>query len=120
VYATSEAALPDPIPDYSLIYIDGNATFGSARPLNTTSIIFCTGNVTIATNSNSFFNGLLYVQGTYTQNAPSAINGCIVGNSNMTFSGVGDYSEVNYDPDVLGDLVRRMGQYRFSKGITIE
>lgn len=112
--------LPNPIPEWTLVFIDGNATFNDDRPLSTTALIYCTGDLTINENSNSFFNGLIYVKGSYEQNAPSLIKGCIISTgNNLKIQGSGDYSEVNCDQGIIDELMRRMGQYRFSKGVIV-
>lgn len=106
---------PDPIPDYSIIYCDcGTITFDSSRGLNGTGMVFIRGNTKISQGNNSLFNGLLYVEGSYTQRQTSEINGAVVIKGNMTLQGSGTEAVINYDTDVLDALTRNLGQYRWS------
>jgi len=78
-----------------------------------------TGNLTIAASSNSVFNGIIYVRdGNCQIDAPAIVRGAIVGNLQVHLIGSGDYVEVDYDPDVLAQVLQTLGQYRFSKPTT--
>lgn len=114
IYTDDYLTLPDQLPDYSLVYIDGDATFTDIKPLRGTAIVYCSGDVCIDANSSSFFTGILYVEGDYDQNAPSSINGTVIVKGNLGIQGMGDYSEATYDPDARQRILQITGQYRFS------
>lgn len=115
IFTTDPTTILSPLPIYRIIYVAGNITFDINRPLEGTDILVVNGNLTVAASSNSVFNGLVYVTGTTTINAPTLIRGAIVGNGPIVLAGAGDFVEVDYDPDVLTTLLQRLGQYRFAK-----
>lgn len=121
------SAIPNPLPGMQLIVIDGQGgavTFDSTRPLVGSGIlVVLDGDLTISANSNANFNGIIYVRGTYAQNSPSLISGTVLvvkkgdgtgGTATITGSG-GDYSEIDYDPDMIQLVQNQLGQYRFSR-----
>lgn len=108
-------SIPDELPDYALVYIDGNVTFSAAKPLRgMAAIVFVDGNVTIEASSSSYFTGILYVNGNYTQYAPSLVNGTVMSSGGITVSGSGDYAEATFDPGARQRILTISGQYRFS------
>jgi hypothetical protein len=118
LYATAMSSLPSRLPEYSLVYYKGNPTFTASQPLRGTGILFVEGNLTIDYDSNSFYSGIIYVEGTYTQRSPSLVKGMVIVTSTCRLEGVGDYAELDYDPELLNQVLMFMGQYRFSKPIT--
>jgi hypothetical protein len=102
-----------------------NFTFDNVRPLTGTGILVVFGNLIIAPNSNSVFNGLVYVQGTLTMSQPSTINGSVIvvdatpapaaGTRTVTLSGAGEMPVLRYDGGILSYVAQRMGQYRTSR-----
>ena len=122
-YVTSEDDIPVPIPNYKIVFFDsgpGGATFNSSRPLKGTGIFYCTGNIVIAANSGSSYNGIIYCKGNYEQRAPSVINGSVIARSNVMIIGTGDTAEINYDATVLSQIRAYTGQYRFAKGFFLK
>ncbi len=115
IYTTDPNTITSPLPDYRIVYVDGNITFTTLRPLQGTAILIVNGNLTVAASSNSVFNGLLYVTGQCQILAPTLIRGVVVGHQNVQLIGAGDFVEVDYDPGVLDDLRQRLGQYRYAK-----
>jgi hypothetical protein len=114
------ADLPNPLPDYSLTYYQGDVVFTSATPLRSSAaVLIVDGNLTLAANSNSFFNGFIYVRGNFVQQAPSSIRGTVAVRGTANVSGLGDYSEVWADRPLLTEIMQRMGQYRLSQAIRI-
>jgi len=114
------ADLPVPLPDYSLTYYQGNVTFTAGQPLRSSAaVLIVDGNLTLAANSNSFFNGFIYVRGNYVQQAPSSIRGTVAVRGTCSVSGLGDYSEMWADRPLLTEIMQRMGQYRLSQAIRI-
>jgi hypothetical protein len=125
------AILPTPtstLPQMSLIVLNSpgtNFTFDSVRPLTGTGILVVFGNLIIAANSNSVFNGLVYVQGTFTMSQPSTINGSVIvvdaaaapaaGIRTVTLSGAGEKPVLRYDTGILSYVAQRMGQYKTSR-----
>ncbi|MBI4833202.1 MAG: hypothetical protein HY811_00050 [Planctomycetes bacterium] len=109
--------LPDPIPDYKIVFFEGNATFNSDHPLKGTGIFYITGTLTIAANSGSAYNGIIYCKGHYHQHAPSIINGSVVTLDQVNIESTGDISEIDYDANVISQIATYTGQYRLAKGI---
>lgn len=116
-YCTAVDQIPNPIPDYKIVFFEGNATFNSDHPLGGTGIFYITGNMTIAANSGSVYNGTIYCKGQYQQNAPSMISGSLVCQGKVNIEGSGDIAEVDYDASILGQVQTFTGQYRLAKGI---
>ena len=114
IYTEDPSNLPYELPEYSLVYIDSDVTFDNDRPLRGTAIVYVDGNVTLASNSSSYFSGILYVEDDYRQYAPSLVNGTVMVNGVLDISGLGDYSEVNFDSTVRQRILTISGQYRFS------
>jgi hypothetical protein len=112
--------LPNPLPDFTLTFYTGNVVFDVTHPLRSSAaVLIVDGDLTIAANSNSFFNGFIYVRGNYVQEAPSSIRGTIAVRGSVSVSGLGDYSEVWSDRPLMTELMRRMGQYRLSQAIRL-
>lgn len=118
-YTTDAASITDPLPADKLLYMDGNITFDVARPLNGTAILVVNGNVTVNASTNSDFSGLLYVKGNCTINAPSLVRGVVVTTGTLTLAGTGDYVEIDYDASILSQLLKTLGQYRYSRPISL-
>jgi hypothetical protein len=125
-YPTIDPAtgLPQSLPPMTLIVLNnpgGNFTFTQTQPLNGTGILVVLGNLTMAANSASVFNGLIYVQGTYTQLQPSSVNGSVIvddatpapaaGVRTVIMSGAGERPQIKYDVGLLNYVARRMGLY---------
>lgn len=112
--------LPVPLPDYSLTYYGGNVVFDATHPLRSSAaVLVVDGNLTVSQNSNSFFNGFIYVRGNFVQQAPSSLRGTVAVRGSANVSGLGDYSEIWADRTLLTELMQRMGQYRLSQAIRI-
>lgn len=110
----STTPLPEEFPEYSLIYIEGDVTFGTGQPLRGTAIVYIDGDCTIDSDPWNSFSGILYVEGNYTQLAPSQVFGTLIVKGSVSISGSGDISTFNYDPDVRQRILQISGQYRFS------
>jgi hypothetical protein len=111
-------SVPPSVGEYTLTVISSNVTFDLSRPLRGTGIVVVVGDCTIASGSNSFFNGLLYVTGKLTVRAPSYLRGSMMvgGIANVSGTG-GDYAEIDYDSGILVNLLTLMGQYRRTTSI---
>jgi len=120
VYVTSVDDLPEQLPYFSFVYIEGNATFTSSHRLRGTGVLFVNGNLTLSDSSNSFYSGLIYVDGNYLQYAPSMVSGTIIVTGTVDIQGSGDYSEVDFDQDIIDRVRNMMGHYRFSRAFFIE
>jgi len=108
--------VPSKIADYTLVVIEGRMDYGPDNPLRGTGTLVVNGNLLIASGSNSFFNGVLYVTGDLRIEAPAFIRGTIIVNGSVDLLGVGgDYVEVEHDPEVVSRLLTVMGQYRYGK-----
>ncbi len=115
VRVSSVAELPDQIADMSIVVITGDATFTSARPLRGVGVLVVFGDLELQADSKSVFNGLIWVDGDYTQGAPSSVSGSIVCTGDVDIEGASDFSEVNYDPGILSQIQKHLGQYRFTR-----
>lgn len=112
---TNAANFPSPIGDYTLRIMEGNIAFNAARPLRGTGVVVVIGNCSLDASSNSFFNGVLYVQGNLQIRAPVYLRGTVVVTGAVDIAGTGgDYSEVIYDGGMITLVLKTMGQYRFS------
>jgi hypothetical protein len=112
------ASFPASIGEYTLQIANSAITFDAARPLRGTGIVVVLGNCTIDVGSNSFFNGLLYVQGNLTVRAPAYLRGTIIATGTVDIRGTGgDYVEVDYDASILTQLLTLMGQYRYCMAV---
>ncbi len=118
-YTSDPAAITSPLPKDKLLYVDGAITFDATRPLDGTAVLVVNGNVTIAASTNAVFNGLMYVNGTCVINAPALVRGVVITNGGLTLTGVGDYVEVDYDSAILSQLLKTLGQYRYSRPISL-
>jgi hypothetical protein len=123
--ASDVAQLPPALPQMGMIVLNDPALpnkiyrFTSARPLTGTGILVVFGNLVIDPNSASIYNGLIFVRGGYTQNAPSTINGTVVVRSNgvgsVIIRGSGERSIIRYDQNLLNFIAARMGLYAESR-----
>lgn len=108
--------LPATLPHMSLVVVTGNLTYTQKRPLRGTAVLIVKGNVDIQASSNSFFNGLLYVDGNLTVRAPAMLRGTFICRGALDVKGTsGDFVDVERDPKILTKLMTVMGQYRMSK-----
>jgi len=111
---TDTSQLPADLPDMSLIYVDGNAVFSSARQLRGSGILLVNGNLTVNAGGNCYYSGLIYVTGNITINDPALISGCVIGCGTATISrtGASDLVEIDYDKSVLDQVRTQVCQYR--------
>lgn len=108
--------VPKELKSYSLNVVTGNITFTRERPLRGLAMLAVKGNMEIRSGSNSFFNGVLYVDGDLTIDAPATLRGVIIVTGKVTLRGSGgDYTEILQDAPVIADLLVKVGQYRPSK-----
>lgn len=106
--------LPAEMPEYGLIYIDGDVNFGPGQPLRGTAVVYIDGDCVIDSDPWNSFSGILYVEGNYKQYAPSQVFGTILVKGSVLVSGSGDISTVTFDPEVRKRILSISGQYRFS------
>jgi hypothetical protein len=110
---TAPDDIPNPLPAMGLTIVDcGNVTLGATRPLIGAGIVIVRGDAQLSPGNNSNFSGLLYVDGSLTLRSPSVVNGSIVCTGDLTVQGAADYATVNYDGDILDELMRHLGNYR--------
>jgi len=114
---TNPSEFPAPVPQDSLLIMEGDLTFNDTRPLRGSGVIYVDGNVVVDASPRNFFNGMLYVTGNLMVRAPSIVRGTIVARGSIRVEGSGDYAEIEYDKKVLSALMVSMGQYRISKAI---
>jgi hypothetical protein len=112
---TNTSSLPSPMPDNGIVVIESNNTVGfdAAKPLRGTALVVIKGNTTIQQGSNSDFSGMLYVEGNLTVREVSTIRGSVVCTGNVTVQGSGanQYATIQYDGNVLNQLLGRIGNY---------
>jgi hypothetical protein len=113
IKASSVAGLPNPLPDMSLVVVQGNATFTTSVPLVGSGILVVFGNLVVPAGSN--FNGVVYVTGTYSQSGPSLILGSLVGHGTITLVGGSDITEIDWDSGIIQQVRSALGGYRFSR-----
>lgn len=114
---TDPADYPDPFPRNGLVIVKGDMVFDFATPLAGTGVVVVTGDCTLDVTSRNYFSGVLYVMGHFLMKAPSYIRGTIIVGGGVTVTGQGDIAEIEYDPDLIDELVVTMGRYRISKAI---
>jgi hypothetical protein len=110
--------LPATLPPYTLTVVEADLEFDDGNPLRGTAVLVVKGSARLKRGSNSFFNGLLYVDGNLEIEAPCFLRGVVIVTGEVRLKGRGgDYVEIAYDPDVIGDLLARMGRYRVARGV---
>jgi len=115
IYTDDASTLPDVLPEYGIVFVDGDATWPASKPLKGTALLYVNGNVEIKSGSSSYFSGIMYINGKYLQKGPSLINGTIMCKNKTTILGTGgDYSEINFDKGSISRILTMSGQYRFS------
>jgi hypothetical protein len=112
---TDIADFPRTLAENATIIVDtgGAVTFDRDHPLRGRGLVYVRGDCTILAGSNSVFNGLLYVAGNFTMNAPAEIEGCVISTGRVTVNGSGDRSTIRYGDAVLNALRQDVGQYRY-------
>ena len=115
---SDHSVLPANLGEYTLTVIEGDAYFTKDRPLRGTGIVIVTDDCFIEAGSNSFFNGVLWVQDDLIIDGPCYLRGtCIVGDRVEVTGTGGDHAEIEYDGGLVSELMTRMGGYRASKAI---
>jgi len=111
--------LPDPLPDMSLIFFEGDANFSSTKPLRSSGILFVNGNLNIAEGSNSNYSGFIYVLKKAIINPPCLISGCVIAYDGLVLSNPSpsDIAEIDYDSSIIEIIRQRMGHYRENKSL---
>lgn len=110
-----ERALPNPLPDMSLIVIRGNATFNATRKLTGSGILVVLGHLTLNQGADAFFNGVIWCGGNVVVTPPSSINGAIVANGPVQIAGGNEVAEISYDAAIIEQIRLQMGNYLFSR-----
>ncbi|GEM_PF-5299762 len=124
ISVNSFADLPNPLPQMKLVYLQGNANFTTAKPLQGSGVLFVDGNIKITGTGHSY-SGLICSTGSFTNTAITTFYGSIVAGIEMSMffmspviniSGLGsDFSEFYYDPMILKDVATRLGVYRMNR-----
>ena len=118
-YTSDASAITNPLPKDKLIYMDGDIGFDATRPLDGTAVLVVNGSVNVAASTNAVFNGPLCVNGNCGINAPALVRGVIITNGGLTLTGTGDYVEVDYDSAIISQLLNTLGQYRYSRPVSL-
>ncbi len=113
--APNVANLPDPLPQMSLVVVQGDATFTTAHPLIGSGILVVLGDLLIPANSGSAYNGVIYTVGSYTQSSPSMVLGAVVSQGGITLIGGSDITEVSWDATMVQMVRNALGGYRFAR-----
>jgi hypothetical protein len=111
---TDAAQFPSPVPANTIIVCEVPVTFTDTRPLLGTAVVICLDDVTVEANSNSTFNGMLYVGGDFVLRAPSEIAGATVVAGSVLVVGSADTASITFDDMVLDLLRLEIGSYRLS------
>ena len=102
----------------SLIYINGNATFGASNPLKGGGILVVSGNLTITANSNSYFSGLVHVSGNANITGGATLTGCLVVRGTLTLAASGSSgATIEYDEQALNLAQKVAAKYREDKAV---
>jgi hypothetical protein len=122
VVTTTEAGVPNPV-QMQLVYLNkGAAVFNDATPLKGSGVLVVNGNLTVGGHSS--WNGIIYVIGNYSQSDPALVSGAIVvagaippsSSAVAAISSSGtDFTDVYYDPTMINQIRKQLGQYRFSR-----
>jgi len=122
VSAVTEAAVPNPV-QMQIVYLNKSAAvFNNTTPLKGSGVLVVNGSLTVSGSSN--WNGIIYVLGNYSQSDPAQVSGAVVvagaipPSSTATASissGGTDFTDVYYDPAILSQIRKQLGQYRFSR-----
>jgi len=110
-----ERDLPDPMPTMSLIVVRNNATFNPTKRLTGSGIFVVLGNLTLNSQSNAFYNGLIWVGGTLVIAPPASLTGAVIANGNVQFTGGSEIAEIDYDSSILDQIRLQKGNYLFSR-----
>jgi hypothetical protein len=102
------------VPANTIVVCEAPITFNDTRPLLGTAVVICLDDVTVEANSNSTFNGMLYVGGDLVLRAPSEIAGAAVVAGSVLVVGSADTASITYDDMVLDLLRLEIGSYRLS------
>ena len=112
---TSAAVFPSPVVRNALYHVEvPTLTFSAALPLLGTACVYVKGDVDFAVGSNSYFTGMLFIDGDLTIREPCDLNGTIICTGDVTVWGSSDWINVNYDDEALNQLRNAIGQYRLS------
>ena len=110
------------LPEMTFMFIDGNANFDTAHPLDSSGILFVKGNLSIAESPNNRYSGLIYVTGTSTIYSQTSITGCIVAYKGLVLSNPSglspDVSEITYDETILDSVKEQICGYHENKSAT--
>ena len=114
--STPKTSLPARIPASSLVVISGKVEFDKKTPLTGNAMVIVRGDCTIKKGSNSFFSGILYVDGDLKMEGPALVRGTTIVTGKCDIKGSGsDAVELEYDENVVSELLSRIGQYRYAK-----
>ncbi len=122
-YISEEGAegLPRQLPDFALIFIQGDATFTMQHPLNGGGVLFVDGDLTLASGSNSSFTGMIYCTGFADFHTPSWIEGQVVSlGGGRVGSGGFDKATILFNRDVLQLVVQLIGNYRKKRTYSLD
>ena len=112
---TNAAVFPSPVARNALYHVEvPTMTFSSSLPLAGTACVYVKGDVDFSVGSNSYFTGMLFVDGDLTIREPCDLNGTIVCTGTVTVWGESDWININYDDEALNQLRKAIGQYRLA------
>ena len=112
------SSLTSGLPQLGIVYIDGNAVFDEAHPLQGGGVLYVNGNLEIKPRANASFFGQVYVAGDLTMEAPSVLSGSVIVLGKVDVRGAGDVSEIAYNEDILSVVRQKLGQYRVRRTVT--
>jgi hypothetical protein len=111
-----ESTLPDTLPPNSLVVVDGDLLFDATESLRGSGILIVTGNLVIEPGSHSYYNGFVYVGGSFSLSAPSYVRGQVMARDKLILEGgIGDFVELEHDQGVITSLLATMGHYRYAR-----
>lgn len=96
----------------SIVFIEGNADFTISKPLRGSGILIVDGNLSIAQNSNSFYSGLIYTTGSYTQGGSNVIGGAVISEGSISINPSSDKAIVEFNDSLIKNVRTKLGLYR--------
>lgn len=106
------------LPQLGIAYVEGDAVFDEAHPLQGGGVLYVNGDLHIKPRSNASFFGQVYVAGDLVMEAPSVLSGSVVVLGKVDVRGAGDVSEIAYNEDILAVVRQKLGQYRVRRTMT--
>ncbi len=115
---TNQTDFPRPVPARTLCFVEvPTLALTNTRRLEGNALVYVRGNVDFQVGNQSYFTGLLYVNGNVTMRESLEFNGTLVCTGTVTIQGQSDWINITYDDGALNGLRTEIGQYRLAGAI---